>query len=106
MTVRATAFLDALLLAFLLGFTAPTSAAQSGVNVTTWHQDIPAICTGCVYRTGQNLNETKITESIDKTSFGQYCNAALDGQVFGQPLVVTKARPLPCSAEGVDRTYS
>ena len=30
------------------------------VNVTTWHADIPAICTGCTYRTGQNLQESTI----------------------------------------------
>lgn len=84
MSIRATVFLSALLMAFQLGIAPPESAAQSGVNVTTWHQDIPAICTGCVYRTGQNLNETTLTYSnISNTSFGLYCSAALDGQVHG-----------------------
>ncbi len=59
------------------------------VNVTTAHQDIPAICAGCVYRTGQNLQEGTITNNITKSTFGQYCYYNLDGQVFGQPLVVT-----------------
>jgi hypothetical protein len=60
------------------------------VNVTTWHQDTPPICTGCAYRTGQNLAENKITYSnISKSTFGQLCSASLDGQVYGEPLVVT-----------------
>jgi hypothetical protein len=58
--------------------------------MTTWHQDIPTVCTGCVYRTGQNLQEANIRyDNVSTSTFGQYCNAALDGQVYGEPLVVT-----------------
>lgn len=59
-------------------------------NVTTAQQDTPAVCSGCVYRTGQNLTESEITHgNLSKSSFGRYCNYALDGQVYGQPLVLT-----------------
>jgi hypothetical protein len=53
-----------LLLGLFLGV-APQQLAQT-TNVTTAHQDIPStICsgTGCVYRTGQNLDENTITHS-------------------------------------------
>jgi hypothetical protein len=68
------------------------SASQTyTTNVTTSHQDIPAICTGCVYRTGQNLSESTITiANVPDATFGQHCYYdQLDGQVYGQPLVVT-----------------
>lgn len=56
-----------------------------GVNVLTWHND--------TYRTGENLNEGTLTyNTINKTSFGQLCSVVLDGQVYGQPLVVTKVK--------------
>lgn len=82
-----------LLLVFLLG-AAPQKLMAQTTNVTTGHQDIPAICTGCVYRTGQNLQETTITYSNLLTStFGQFCNyTTLNGQVYGQPLVVTNVK--------------
>jgi hypothetical protein len=77
-------------LAFLLvGAPQQLESQTYTVNVTTAHQDIPAICSGCVYRTGQNLQEGMITNNITKNTFGQYCYYNLDGQVFGQPLVVT-----------------
>jgi hypothetical protein len=88
---RATASLSSCALALLsvAGF----QELEAQVNVTTAHQDIPStICsgTGCVYRTGQNLQETTVTYSnLTKDTFGQFCNYALDGQVYGQPLVVT-----------------
>jgi len=63
---------------------------QSGVNMTTWHQDIPEICTGCVYRTGQNLKESTTSYlTMSKSSFGQYCSFVVDGEILSQPLVVT-----------------
>ena len=85
-------FSSLLLLAFVLG-AAPQQFAQT-TNVTTGHQDIPAICTGCVYRTGQNLHENTLTyDTLSKSTFGQFCNyTTLDGQVFGQPLVVTNVK--------------
>ena len=87
---RVTSLVVSSLLALWL-FAAPNSAAQNpNVNVTTWHQDIPTICTGCVYRTGANLSENTITHSsINTATFGQYCYYNVDGQVYGQPLVVT-----------------
>ena len=48
-------------------------AAQATVNVTTGHQDIPAICTGCVYRTGQNLQEGTLTTTLTSNTFRQFC---------------------------------
>jgi len=88
---HATTTLSFSVLALMLAI-APQFAGQTfPVNVTTWHQDIPAICTGCIYRTGQNLQESTVTYSnLSKNSFGQYCYYdQLDGQVYGQPLVVT-----------------
>jgi hypothetical protein len=85
-----TTFAGFMLLALFLGV-APQQFAQT-TNVTTGHQDIPStICsgTGCVYRTGQNLQESVLDNTISKNNFGQFCNYTLDGQVYGQPLVVT-----------------
>jgi hypothetical protein len=67
---------------------------STGVSVTTWQADNPStlgdICTGCVYRTGENLSESKIVNPIDDTTFGQICSAGpLTGQIYGQPLVAT-----------------
>lgn len=71
--------------AILGSFTRKSNAQNlcaSGVCVQTWHNDN--------YRTGDNLNETTLTyDFINKDTFGQRCSVALDGQVFGQPLVVT-----------------
>src|ERR1700687_3207010 len=61
-------------------------------NLALGHTSIPG-CAGCVYRTGQHLLENAITVGgtapISKTTFGQQCSASVDGQVYGQPLVVT-----------------
>jgi hypothetical protein len=78
-------------LAFLTIVSQHLASQTYTTNVTTWHQDIPAICTGCVYRTGQNLSESTITiANVPDTTFGQHCYYdQLDGQVYGQPLVVT-----------------
>lgn len=63
-----------------------TSAAQNvpatGVNVTTYHNDIG--------RTGLNSNETVLTPTnVNKTQFGKTCSAPVDGQIYAQPLVMT-----------------
>jgi len=61
------------------------------ICILTWQQDAAGeTCTGCAYRTGENLSEATITYSSIKTdSFGQLCSYHLDGQVYSQPLVVT-----------------
>jgi len=64
------------------GIATAQGIGTGGVNVLTWHND--------TYRTGENLNESTLTyNTISKNTFGQVCSAALDGQVYGQPLVVT-----------------
>jgi hypothetical protein len=77
----------ALSVSALLGIVSTTVQAQvlgtGGVNVLSWHNDIPSICPGCSYRTGANLNETILTySSVSATTFGQRCSAGLDGQVY------------------------
>jgi hypothetical protein len=50
---------------FVFATTPAFTGAQdtsTAVNVTIWQQDSPnaGICSGCVYRTGQNLKETAV----------------------------------------------
>jgi hypothetical protein len=64
----------------------------TGVCVLSWQQDtgLETSCPDCVYQTGENLEEPTLTASaIQKENFGVLCSAVLDGQVFGEPLVVT-----------------
>lgn len=76
-----------------------TSVFGQNVNVTTWHQDDPSICSGnCVYRTGTDFNEPNLA-TVSPSTFGQLCaytqsstQSGLDGQVYGQPLVVTNVK--------------
>lgn len=85
-------FLPATLVVVLTTSVAAQDLGSTGVSVLTWQQDAKALslCSGCVYRTGTNLAESGITYSnISKSSFGQICYYPLDGQVYGQPLVVT-----------------
>jgi len=92
---RAMTLLSLSLCSLVLGAFPENMAAQTpNVNVTTWQQDSAAssICTGCVYRTGQNLSESRIDNTISKSNFGQFCNYTLDGEVYGQPLVVTNVK--------------
>jgi hypothetical protein len=81
-----------LLLMLVLTPSIPLAAQDPavGINFTTWQQDDPAICPqGCVYRTGQNLKESSLTAAtLSPYTFGQLCNYAVDGQIYGQPLVV------------------
>lgn len=86
-------------LAFFLSLAGTPSRAQTapcspgtGVCVLTWQQDtgLDTACSGCIYRTGENLAEPTLTAAALQTqNFGVLCSAALDGQVYGQPLVVT-----------------
>jgi hypothetical protein len=65
-----------------------TMSAQT--NVLTWHNDN--------WRDGLNSTETVLTQAnVNATQFGKVCSAVLDGQVFGQPLVV--------SSGGVNSVY-
>jgi hypothetical protein len=77
----------------------------SGVSVKTWQQETPPIanCTGCAYRTGQNLKETALVGPLSDSNFGQLCHVALDGQVYAQPLVVTK---VPITYNGQQHTFN
>lgn len=80
-----------LLLMLVLAAPIPLAAQDpaTGINFTTWQQDDPAICPhGCVYRTGQNLKEGILNNGLSPTTFGQFCNYTVDGQIYGQPLVV------------------
>lgn len=58
----------------------------ASASVLTWKQDINVgdECSGCSYRTGENLAEATVTYSSIKTDgFGQLCaSAVLDGQVY------------------------
>src|SRR5579859_1382796 len=57
---------------------------RSQTNVLTWHNDN--------WRDGLNSSETVLTQSnVNATQFGKICSVAFDGQVFGQPLVVSNA---------------
>jgi hypothetical protein len=56
--------------------------AQTGINVTTYHNDNA--------RTGQNLSESILTPATVKTSqFGKIFSQAVDGYVYAQPLYVS-----------------
>lgn len=84
-----------LLFALSLKLTASSLCPATGkMCVLTWQQDTSPTetCTGCVYRTGENLNENIVTFSnIITNNFQQLCSLNLDGQVYAQPLVVVGA---------------
>jgi hypothetical protein len=63
-------------------FAAATTLLCSQTNVTTWHYDN--------WRDGLNSTETTLTQAnVNATQFGKLCSAIVDGQIFGQPLVVS-----------------
>ncbi|MFZ0769901.1 MAG: hypothetical protein WCA49_21195 [Candidatus Sulfotelmatobacter sp.] len=58
-----------------------TTYAQSGVNVTTYHNDN--------VRSGQNLHETMLTPAlVQMNTFGKLFSQPVDGQIYAQPLVL------------------
>jgi len=58
-----------------------TGYAQSGVNVTTYHNDN--------VRSGQNLHETTLTPSlVQMNTFGKLFSQPVDGQIYAEPLVL------------------
>jgi hypothetical protein len=58
-----------------------TAYAQSGVNVTTYHNDN--------VRSGQNLHETVLTPAlVQMSTFGKLFSQPVDGQIYGEPLVL------------------
>jgi hypothetical protein len=59
-----------------------TTFAGSQTNVVTWHNDN--------LRDGLNSTETILNQTdVNPTQFGKLCSAIVDGQVYGQPLVVS-----------------
>jgi hypothetical protein len=67
-----------------------TSLVSAQTNVLTWHNDN--------WRDGLNSTETILNQTnVNPTQFGKVCTSVVDGQVFGQPLVV--------SANGVNTAY-
>jgi len=85
------------LLIFMLATTSHLNAQSGSCQASgkmctlTWQQDTTSeVCSGCAYRTGENLSESTITpSSIQTDNFGQLCSYTVDGQVYAQPLVVT-----------------
>jgi hypothetical protein len=63
-----------------VAFAAPLIFAQT--SVLTWHNDN--------WRDGLNSTEIVLNQSnVNATQFGKLCSTIFDGQIFGQPLVVS-----------------
>lgn len=62
--------------------TSATMSMLGQTNVLTWHNDN--------WRDGLNSSETVLNQSnVTPRRFGKLCSAIFDGQVFGQPLVLS-----------------
>jgi hypothetical protein len=61
------------------------SSVQAHVDVLTQHNDLA--------RSGSNPRETRLkTSNVNKAQFGKLCFRLVDGNVYAQPLIVSKAR--------------
>jgi hypothetical protein len=79
MLMNKTSFARLLLVSGLVVFA--TALVFGQTNVTTWHND--------TWRDGLNSSETTLTQTnVTSSQFGKVCKAVVDGQIFGQPLVV------------------
>jgi hypothetical protein len=84
---RNNAFSLAVVLAVVL--TSASLCGQTGINVTTWHNDN--------WRTGQNTSETILTPSnVNQSNFGLLCKISFPStpqqeQIYAQPLVVANS---------------
>lgn len=90
---------------FIAVWLAAPGAALAGTSVTTWHNDLA--------RTGQNRTETRLTPaSIQSGAFGKLCARAVDGQIYAQPLYLSRvemageARPVVFVATEHDSVYA
>lgn len=64
-----------------VGVVAGSVVCAAQVSVTTWHNDN--------WRTGQNTSETVLTyANVKPNTFGLICSVPVNGEIFGQPLVV------------------
>ena len=70
----------------LLAATLLASIAHAQIAQTNYHNDLAS--------TGQNLAETQLnTNSVNQASFGKIYAAAVDGQIYSQPLFVPSHDP-------------
>ena len=79
-SLRRLRIVNAIVWGAILGI-AMTAHAVAQVNVVTYHNDN--------VRSGQNLHETVLTTALVQTStFGKLFSQPVDGQIYGQPLVL------------------